>query len=65
MEIAYPMIENALSMFVFLADELSALFILISAGVSFLQQYIRIQKYRQFWEETKKEDTYWPPCSEL
>ncbi len=35
-----PMLMNALEMFLFLGIELSVLFILISAGVSLLQQYI-------------------------
>ncbi len=42
-----PMIKDALGMFAFLAVELSILFIIISAGVSLLQQYIpdsKIQK---------------------
>ncbi len=42
-----PMIKDALGMFAFLAAELSILFIIISAGVSLLQQYIpdsKIQK---------------------
>lgn len=40
MEVYYPMLWNALGMFLFLAFELSALFILISFGVSLLQQFI-------------------------
>lgn len=40
MEAYYPMIEDAVGMFLFLGFELSVLFILISAGVSLLQQYI-------------------------
>ena len=40
MEAYYPMLKNALGMLLFLGIELSALFILISAGVSLLQQYI-------------------------
>lgn len=35
-----PMIKNAVEMFLFLGAELSVLFILISAGVSLVQQYI-------------------------
>ncbi len=47
MQAYYPMIKDALGMFLFLAIELSVLFIIISAGVSLLQQYIpdsKIQK---------------------
>lgn len=40
MEAWWPMIKNALEMFIFLGAELSILFILISAGVSLAQQYI-------------------------
>lgn len=40
MDAYYPMLKDALGMFLFLGIELSALFILISAGVSLLQQYI-------------------------
>lgn len=40
MESWWPMIKNALEMFLFLGAELSILFILISAGVSLAQQYI-------------------------
>ena len=40
MEAYYPMLKDALGMFLFLGIELSVLFILISAGVSLLQQYI-------------------------
>ncbi len=42
-----PMIKDALGMFLFLGVELSVLFIIISAGVSLIQQYIpdsKIQK---------------------
>jgi len=47
MEAYYPAIQDTLGMFVFLGVELSALFLLISFGVSVLQQVIpdeRIQK---------------------
>ncbi len=47
MEAYLPMLKDALGMFLFLGVELSVLFILISAGVSLLQQYIpdsKIQK---------------------
>ncbi len=44
MEAYYPMLENALGMFLFLGIELSVLFILISAAVSLLQQYIPDEK---------------------
>ncbi|MCM1129446.1 MAG: permease [Alistipes senegalensis] len=40
MESWWPMLKNALEMFLFLGIELSVLFILISAGVSLAQQYI-------------------------
>lgn len=40
MESYYPMLKDALGMFLFLGIELSVLFILISFGVSLLQQYI-------------------------
>lgn len=40
MEVYYPMLKDTLEMFLFLGVELSILFILISAGVSLLQQYI-------------------------
>lgn len=40
MEAYTPMIQDAVGMFFFLGIELSVLFILISAGVSLLQQYI-------------------------
>lgn len=40
MDAYYPMLKDALGMFLFLGIELSVLFILISAGVSLLQQYI-------------------------
>lgn len=40
MEAYTPMIQDAVGMFLFLGIELSVLFILISAGVSLLQQYI-------------------------
>ena len=40
MDAYYPMIKDALGMFLFLGFELSILFILISAGVSLLQMYI-------------------------
>ncbi|MDL2226410.1 permease [Deltaproteobacteria bacterium OttesenSCG-928-M10] len=40
MDAYYPMIKDALGMFLFLGLELSILFLLISAGVSLLQQYI-------------------------
>ena len=40
MEVYYPMIKDALGMFLFLGLELSVLFLLISAAVSLLQQYI-------------------------
>lgn len=39
MEAYYPMLKDAFEMFLFLGFELSALFLLISAGVSLLQQY--------------------------
>lgn len=39
-----PMLTDALNMFIFLAAELSILFIVISAGVSLLQQYIPNEK---------------------
>lgn len=40
MDTYYPMIKDTFGMFLFLGFELSALFLLISAGVSLLQQYI-------------------------
>lgn len=40
MENWWPMIKNAVEMFLFLGTELSVLFILTSAGVSLAQQYI-------------------------
>lgn len=40
MDAYYPMLKDAVGMFLFLGIELSVLFILISAGVSLLQQYI-------------------------
>ena len=40
MDAYYPMIKDALGMFLFLGLELSVLFLIISAGVSLLQQYI-------------------------
>ena len=40
MDLFYPMIKDALGMFLFLGLELSILFLLISAGVSLIQQYI-------------------------
>lgn len=40
MDAYYPMIKDALGLFLFLGLELSALFLIISAGVSLLQQYI-------------------------
>lgn len=40
METYYPMLKDALGMFLFLGIELSVLFIIISAGVSLLQKYI-------------------------
>lgn len=40
MESWWPMLKNALEMFLFLGIELSVLFILISAGISLAQQYI-------------------------
>lgn len=40
MDAYYPMIKDALGMFLFLGLELAILFLLISAGVSLLQQYI-------------------------
>ncbi len=39
-----PMLQDALGMFLFLGIELSVLFLLISAGVSLLQQYIPDEK---------------------
>ncbi len=47
METYIPMIKDALGMFLFLGAELSILFILISAGVSLLQQYIPDSKVQQ------------------
>ncbi len=44
MDITLEMIKNTLGMFLFLGIELSVLFILISAGVSLLQQYISNEK---------------------
>ena len=41
------MLKDALNMFVFLAAELSILFIVISAGVSLLQQYIPNEKIQK------------------
>lgn len=40
MDAYWPMLKNALEMFVFLGAELSILFILISGGISLIQQYI-------------------------
>lgn len=40
MDAWWPMLKNALEMFIFLGAELSILFILISAGVNLAQQYI-------------------------
>lgn len=40
MDAYYPMIKDTFGMFLFLGYELSVLFLLISAGVSLLQQYI-------------------------
>lgn len=40
MDAYYPMIKDTFGMFLFLGFELSVLFLLISAGVSLLQQYI-------------------------
>ena len=40
MDTYYPMIKDALGMFLFLGLELSILFLVISAGVSLVQQYI-------------------------
>lgn len=40
MDVYYPMIKDALGMFLFLGLELSVFFLLISAAVSLLQQYI-------------------------
>ena len=42
-----PMLKDALNMFIFLAAELSILFIVISAGVSLLQQYIPNEKIQK------------------
>ncbi len=44
MDISAPMIQSTLEMFLFLALELSALFLLISFGVGLLQQYIPEEK---------------------
>ncbi len=44
MDITQEMVMKTLEMFVFLAVELSVLFIIISAGVSLLQQYISNEK---------------------
>jgi uncharacterized protein len=42
----YPMIKDTLEMFFFLGFELSVLFILISAGVSLVQQYVPDSKIK-------------------
>lgn len=48
-----PMIKDALGMFLFLGFELSVLFILISAGVSLLQQYVPDSKIQAALKERK------------
>lgn len=53
MEAYYPMLKDALEMFLFLGVELSALFLLISAGVSLLQQYIPDSKIQAILSGSK------------
>ncbi len=54
MEAYIPMLKDALGMFLFLGIELSILFILISAGVSLLQQYISDSKVQEMLGASKK-----------
>ncbi len=53
MEAYLPLIKDALGMFLFLGVELSVLFILISAGVSLLQQYISDSKIQKLLGASK------------
>ncbi len=53
MDAYYPKIEAALGMFVFLGVELTVLFILISAGVSLLQQYVSDEKIQAILSGSK------------
>ncbi len=53
MEPYLPMIKEAFNMFLFLGVELSILFILISAIVNFIQQYIPEEKIQEVLSETK------------
>lgn len=53
MNIYYPMIKDTLGMFAFLGIELSVLFILISAGVSLLQQYVPDSKIQAILSSSK------------
>ncbi len=53
MEQYLPMIKDAFNMFLFLGAELSILFLLISAIVNFIQQYIPEKKIQEVLSETK------------
>lgn len=53
MDAYYPMIKDTLGMFLFLGTELSVLFLLISAGVSLLQQYIPDSKIQAILSGSK------------
>lgn len=53
MEAYLPMIKDTLGMFAFLGIELSVLFLLISAGVSLLQQYIPDSKIQAILSGSK------------
>lgn len=53
METYYQMLKEALGMFLFLGAELAGLFILISFGVSLVQQYIPDEKIQKMLSEKK------------
>lgn len=55
-----PMLKDALDMFIFLAAELSILFIVISAGVSLLQQYIPNEKIQKILGGIREGGTFLP-----
>lgn len=59
-----PMLQDAAEMFVFLAVELSLLFIVISAGVSLIRQKVPDHKIQQMMGARKGKGICWPRCWE-
>lgn len=58
------MLQDAAEMFLFLAVELSLLFIVISAGVSLIRQKVPDHKIQQLMGAKKEKATCWPRCWE-